>query len=122
MKFLKSALGLSMVLASGSLIGCMTSDEGGAPAASTEEAYLRSQGKALGNAGKGLGVEKVSVCHVPPGNSAKGHTITVGSPALEAHLAHGDVLGECGEQPPVVDPPVDSDPTIDPTEGAGEET
>lgn len=39
--------------------------------------------------------EKVTLCHIPPGNPAKAHTITVGNPAVAAHLAHGDYLGEC---------------------------
>ena len=32
--------------------------------------------------------EKVTICH-------KGKTITVGAPAVAAHLRHGDTLGEC---------------------------
>ena len=42
--------------------------------------------------GKG---DKVTICHVPPGNPANAHTITVGAAALKAHLAHGDYLGPC---------------------------
>ena len=34
------------------------------------------------------GQEKVTICH-------KGHTITVGAPALAAHKAHGDTEGAC---------------------------
>ncbi|MGZ4020066.1 MAG: Kazal-type serine protease inhibitor domain-containing protein, partial [Flavisolibacter sp.] len=34
------------------------------------------------------GQKKVTICH-------KGHTITVGAPAVAAHLAHGDTLGPC---------------------------
>jgi hypothetical protein len=38
----------------------------------------------------GGGQEKVTLCH-------KGkNTLTVGAPAQEAHLSHGDSLGECG--------------------------
>ena len=40
---------------------------------------------------------KVTICHVPPGNPANEHTITVSENAVPAHLAHGDYLGECGE-------------------------
>jgi hypothetical protein len=36
----------------------------------------------------GKGKEKVKLCH-------KGHTITVGKPAVKAHLKHGDHLGAC---------------------------
>jgi len=38
---------------------------------------------------------KVTVCHVPPGNSNAAHTIRIGEPAVLAHIAHGDTLGEC---------------------------
>lgn len=41
-------------------------------------------------------VEKVTICHVPPGNPANAHTIVVGAPAVPAHLAHGDSVGACG--------------------------
>jgi hypothetical protein len=41
------------------------------------------------------GVLKVTLCHIPPGNPANAHTITVGAPAVGAHLAHGDYLGPC---------------------------
>jgi len=40
-------------------------------------------------------VEKVSICHIPPGNPDNMHTISVGEPAVDAHLAHGDMLGSC---------------------------
>ena len=38
---------------------------------------------------------KVKVCHVPPGNPANFHTITVDENAVQAHLGHGDLLGAC---------------------------
>lgn len=38
---------------------------------------------------------KVTLCHVPPGNPARAHTIAVGQPAVKAHLRHGDTLGAC---------------------------
>jgi len=41
--------------------------------------------------------EKVKVCHIPQGNPSNAHTIEIGRPALEAHLAHGDTEGECSE-------------------------
>jgi len=37
--------------------------------------------------------EKVTICHIPPGNPGNAHTITVGSPAVRAHEAHGDFVG-----------------------------
>ena len=43
--------------------------------------------------------EKVTICHIPPGNPANAHTITVGSPAVAAHKAHGDfVYGSCDDE------------------------
>jgi hypothetical protein len=36
----------------------------------------------------GYGQEKVQVCH-------KGKTLTVGAPAVEAHMNHGDTVGPC---------------------------
>ncbi len=43
--------------------------------------------------GGGAGQEKVTICH-------KGkNTITVGAPALDAHLRHGDKEGACSTAP-----------------------
>lgn len=39
--------------------------------------------------------EKVTICHVPPGNPGNAHTITVNANAWRAHQAHGDSMGEC---------------------------
>ncbi|ATX78960.1 hypothetical protein Ga0123461_0523 [Mariprofundus aestuarium] len=39
---------------------------------------------------------KVDVCHIPPGNPSNAHTINIDQSAVDAHLAHGDYLGECG--------------------------
>lgn len=41
------------------------------------------------------GVPKVQICHVPPGNPSNAHTIVVGQPAVDDHLAHGDSPGAC---------------------------
>lgn len=38
---------------------------------------------------------KTLLCHYPPGNPANLHNICVGTPAVPAHLAHGDTLGVC---------------------------
>lgn len=39
---------------------------------------------------------KVTICHRPPGNPDNAHTITIGEPAVQAHLRnHGDTLGPC---------------------------
>lgn len=39
--------------------------------------------------------KKVRVCHMPPGNPDNKETISVGLPAVRAHLAHGDTIGRC---------------------------
>jgi Dictyostelium (slime mold) repeat/EGF-like domain len=41
------------------------------------------------------GSAKVQVCHIPPGNPANFHTITISENALQAHLGHGDLAGAC---------------------------
>ncbi len=53
-----------------------------------------------GGNGNGNGTVKVDVCHIPPGNPDNAHTITVGEPAVDAHLAHGDFLGHCDAAAP----------------------
>lgn len=39
--------------------------------------------------------KKITICHIPPGNHDNSHTIQVSKSAKNAHLAHGDTLGEC---------------------------
>ncbi len=43
----------------------------------------------------GTGEAQLTICHIPPGNPANAHTITVGVSALPAHKAHGDFVGPC---------------------------
>jgi hypothetical protein len=43
------------------------------------------------------GEEKVTICH-KPGTPAE-NTLVVAAPAVDAHLAHGDTLQECGYVP-----------------------
>ncbi len=38
---------------------------------------------------------KVTICHLPPGNPSNEQTIEVSINAVKAHLAHGDRLGDC---------------------------
>ena len=59
-------------------------------------------GDSSGDPGLGYGYgynPGVMVCHIPPGNPAAAHTITVGAGAVDAHLAHGDTLGPCATSP-----------------------
>ena len=39
--------------------------------------------------------ERLTICHVPPGNPDGAHTITIAPSAVPAHLEHGDTLGPC---------------------------
>ncbi len=41
--------------------------------------------------------QTVEICHVPPGNPSNRHTISVGRPAVGAHLGHGDTEGACAD-------------------------
>ncbi len=43
----------------------------------------------------GNNLNKVAICHVPPGNPANAHTICISENAVPAHLAHGCHLGAC---------------------------
>ena len=45
-----------------------------------------------GNGGDDDG--KVTLCHIPTGNSENAHTIRVSENAVPTHIAHGDYLGE----------------------------
>ena len=56
----------------------------------------------------------VTLCHIPPGNPAAAHVITVGSPAVPAHLAHGDVITTSCPTPTATPTPT-STPTPLPT-------
>ena len=47
---------------------------------------------------------KVALCHIPPGNPANAHEISVGHPAYAAHEAHGDVAGPCPGANPCSNP------------------
>jgi len=38
---------------------------------------------------------KVTICHIPPGNPENAHPITISVNALDTHLAHGDTIGDC---------------------------
>ena len=42
-----------------------------------------------------LGQRKVTLCHIPNGNPANAHEITVGESAVAAHIIHGDTIGPC---------------------------
>ncbi|PIS32535.1 MAG: hypothetical protein COT39_04070 [Parcubacteria group bacterium CG08_land_8_20_14_0_20_48_21] len=39
--------------------------------------------------------KKVTICHIPPGDTEDSRTLTVGKSAAAAHLTHGDTVGAC---------------------------
>jgi heptaprenylglyceryl phosphate synthase len=43
--------------------------------------------------------QKITICHIPPGNNSNPQTIEIPLSAWPAHQAHGDVLGPCSEEP-----------------------
>lgn len=56
--------------------------------------------------------EKITICHVPLGNTDLKHNLTIGKSALEAHLAHSDAIGACPQEPaPTVPTPTTPSPT-----------
>jgi hypothetical protein len=57
--------------------------------------------------------DKVTICHVPPGNPDNAHTIVVGAAAVAAHLAHGDFEGECDGDEGATDDDLDDDGEAD---------
>lgn len=48
---------------------------------------------------------RVTICHLPPGNALNPTTITVNVNAVDAHLAHGDSIGPCGAENPLAPHP-----------------
>jgi len=65
--------------------------------------------------------DKITVCHIPPGNPENAVTIEVSESAADAHIAHGDTLGACEDEdddtgdPEDTTPPVISDVTATPS-------
>lgn len=61
--------------------------------------------------------QKITICHLPPGNPDNAQTISIGIPALKAHLKHGDYDGECklstGVAPKTITKPNQIDSSID---------
>ena len=49
--------------------------------------------------------EKITICHIPPGNPNNPQTLVIPLSAWPAHQAHGDQLGECQPIAPPPPPP-----------------
>jgi hypothetical protein len=56
--------------------------------------------------------EKITICHIPPGNSGNPQTLIIPLSAWPAHQAHGDNLGECVVVVPPSPPPAERTTTI----------
>jgi hypothetical protein len=41
--------------------------------------------------------DKITICHIPPGNPENAHSIEIDIHAWPAHEAHGDVIGDCSQ-------------------------
>ena len=95
-------------------LGDVTDELGAVPAAVEGDAVAATYDDELDDNGDNLepisvglpvvGIEenedagaKVTVCHLPGGNPGNQQTLNIGASALDAHLAHGDSEGECGE-------------------------
>jgi hypothetical protein len=99
------SLGAAMMVACVSPTGSQSDDE--------SSAALRAGGNSAA-----ANEKKTDICHIPPGNPANAHTINVGISAVQAHLAHGDVLGACADGG-TTNPPTDNPPTNPPTDNGG---
>ena len=115
MNSVKKYSGLILTGFAGAILfsGCLISGDGANPN-SDASVSLRTTGSAADSANGG-GEAKVTICHIPPGNPANAHSITVGAPAVRAHLAHGDSIGACSDQGTVVVLPPDDSTGTDST-------
>lgn len=128
MKSVNNHTGLILAGFTGAMLlsGCLLSGDG-SNANSDASLSLRSSGSNADSANatdsaSGGGVAKVTICHIPPGNPANAHSITVGAPAVRAHLAHGDTIGACSDQGTVVVPPPDESTGTDSTGSSDTDT
>jgi len=87
----QSLLTLAGAVGTAWMLGCMNPTD----SSQNNATLAMSQSGSADSSDHGGGVGKTTLCHIPPGNPANAHTITVGNPAVKAHLAHGDYLGTC---------------------------
>jgi hypothetical protein len=96
----QSLLALTGAVGTVWMLGCMNPTD----SSQNNATLAMSQSGSADSSEQGGGVGKTTLCHIPPGNPANAHTITVGNPAVKAHLAHGDKLGACKDTPPMSKP------------------
>ena len=41
--------------------------------------------------------KKITICHIPPGNTENPHELCVSVNSLQAHYGHGDYVGPCNQ-------------------------
>jgi len=85
--------------------------------AEVETKKNESKGKEVEEFANGVVVESSStttICHIPPGNPANNHTITIGQSAWPAHEKHGDKPIPCDDViwgEPTIDTQVENETT-----------
>lgn len=72
------------------MTGCIASGDAGTDGSSAARSAAAAAADSTAKA------EKVTICHYPPGNPENMHTLSVGAPAVKAHMDHGDAMGACG--------------------------
>ena len=58
--------------------------------------------------------EKITICHIPPGNPDNPISITISASALNAHLSHGDNTDSCPSSTNTKNNILQNDPTVSP--------
>jgi hypothetical protein len=74
-------------------------DDGSFEATFVEELDDPADGDDPDDDDEGEEEEAVLICHVPPGNPDHARAKLVDEPSVDAHMGHGDYLGECVENP-----------------------
>ncbi|PYQ46050.1 MAG: hypothetical protein DMF77_02275 [Acidobacteria bacterium] len=81
---------MMLCLVTFALAGC-SGDRPSNPTSATDIATVQDErGSATAQAS-----DSVTICHIPAGDLALAHNITVAGSALPAHLAHGDLILPC---------------------------
>jgi hypothetical protein len=96
-----SAVGAALL----GLWACADRTSGAGPTAATASATAAAVTNDDGRASASDAEEKVTICHIPPGNPENAHTITIGASAVQAHMDnHADLLVACPTPTPTPTP------------------